>query len=470
MPISSIQENMIMIAFIGFGRLSVSRWWMAMAFVLSGTLVVEQASAADEKGTGAGAGKPATVIEAVRVLDLTTFPLLKGAKEPVNRSVARLSYTAPSDCKTAFEFQRKALASQKWTELPGSNATAEYANGTFTRAGFVASMSVSPLGDPKQPGMVNVSLMLHGNVDLKKLPIPADLKPTYVGPQVAMYSTDVSVEKTAEACRKLLLAQGWQPYGKAGDTQFFKQNAIRLTSYITAAPALKGKTSVSFSAEQLSADVPAPAETVQLQYSDSTKQILFDTKDTEDGIVAFYRKTLGSAGWKATTDNTIKVGFKNVMIFRNTPQDLFELEMYEMKEEQVLRVTLKHQSAAEVAAIEKRLDEAVAAKKSKKEPPLTKVKIVLPPGAKLTEEAKTRLEFTVGAGKAKVAAESIRKGLRDAGWKEVVTTADAMVGEIAFTKDNQELTLSYVDTGFMPAEFTIRGTRVELEKATAGKE
>ncbi|MBI5758574.1 MAG: hypothetical protein HZA46_08660 [Planctomycetales bacterium] len=455
---------------IGFWRLSASLRWMAMTFVLCGTMVVEQASAADEKSTGAGTGKPATVTEAVRVLDLTTFPLLKGAKEPVNRSVARLSYTAPSDCKTAFEFQRKTLASQKWTELPGSNATAEYANGTFTRDGFVASMSVSPLGDPKQPGMVNVSLMLHGNVDLKKLPMPADLKPTYVGPQVAMYSTDVSVEKTAEACRKLLLAQGWQPYGKAGDTQFFKQNAIRLTAYITAAPALKGKTSVSFTAEQLSADVPAPADTVDLQYSDSTKQVLFDTKGSEDSVEAFYRKTLGSAGWKATTDNTVKIGFKDMVIFRNAAQDMFSLEMYEMKDEQVLRVTLKHQSAAEVAAIEKRLDEESAAKKSKKETPLTRVKIVLPPGAKLTEEAKTRLEFTVGAGKAKTTAESIRKGLRDAGWKEVVTTADAMVGEIEFTKDNQELTLSYVDTGFLHAEFTIRGPRVELEKATAGKE
>ena len=57
------------------------------------------------------------------------------------------------------------------------------------------------------------------------------------------------------------------------------------------------------------------------------------------------------------------------------------------------------------------------------------------------------------------------KALKDAGWKEEVLTADAMIGEITFTKEKQELSLSYVDTGVMPAEFTIKGTRVEVEKA-----
>jgi hypothetical protein len=144
---------------------------------------------------------------------------------------------------------------------------------------------------------------------------------------------------------------------------------------------------------------------------------------------------------------------------------MFTLELYPVKDENVLRVTLKHQSAAEVAAIEKHLDGQATAAKKKKELPLPKVTIDLPPGAKLTEQTKSRLEFTVGAGHARAVAASLRKMLRNAGWKEEVTTADGMIGEIAYTKDNQEISLSYVDTGFTPAEFTIRGTRVELERA-----
>ena len=206
--------------------------------------------------------------------------------------------------------------------------------------------------------------------------------------------------ETTDACRKLLVAQGWQPYGKAGDTLFFKQNAIRLTVSIMAAPALGGKTTVSLSSEQLSADLPAPSDTVQLQYADSTKQILFDTKESEDAIVAFYRKSLGSIGWKATTDNTLKIDWKNVLIFRNAAKDMLTLEMYPVKDENVLRVTLKHQSAAEVAAIEKHLDEQAAAAKNKKEMPLPKVTIALPSGVKLIEQTASRLEFTVVAGRA----------------------------------------------------------------------
>ena len=57
--------------------------------------VVAGISSAQEKG----GAKPATVAEAVKVLDLATFPLMKGANEPSERNVARLSYNVPSDCK-----------------------------------------------------------------------------------------------------------------------------------------------------------------------------------------------------------------------------------------------------------------------------------------------------------------------------------------------------------------------------------
>ncbi len=447
------------------GRLGVLPWVVIVGFVTSGAIVVQRASAAGEKA----AGRPATVADAVKVLDLTKFPLLKGAKEPSSRDVARLSYLATSDCKTAFEFQRKGLVGLKWTELPGTMVTDQYATGMFARDGFIASVSTTPYSDPKEPGLANVQVMLHGNVDLAKLPVPADLKPTYGGPQLAMYSTDSPVAQTAEACSKLLVAAGWQPYGKAGDTQFFKQNAVRLTATVMSAPAQGGKTSVTFSSEQLSADVPAPADTVQLQYSDSTKEVLFDTKQAEDEIATFYRKTLSGAGWKATTDNTIQIDWKKALIFRNPAKDMLTLEMYPVEDEKVLRVTADYDSAAEVAALEKSLDEQAAAAKKQMEQeagtPLPKVTIALPPGAKLTEQAETRLEFTVGTGQAKPAADAIRQRLKDAGWKEEILTADAMIGEVRFKKDKQEFSLSYVDPGFIPAEFTLQGTGVEIAKA-----
>ncbi len=452
-----------MSAFKSLGQRQVILCGLAFAIVMSSAVLVERASAADKPV--ATAGKPATVAEAAQALDFMTLPTLKGAIEPVNRSVGRISYSAPSDCKAAFEFHRQGLLKQKWTEQPGTTVTDEYASAMFTREGFVVSMSAIPVG---KPGKVNVSIMLHGNVDLQKLPKPADLKPVYVGPQVAMYSTEVSVEKTAEACRKLLLAQGWLPYGKAGETQFYKQNAVRLTAYISATADPMPKTSVSFSTEQLSADVPAPIENVQLQYSDSTKEVLFDTKESEDAIEKFYRETLAKAGWKATTDKPFTIDWKHGLIFRNAAKDMLELEMYEVEDEKVLRVIVKHQTAAEVAAIEKAHADALAAKKNTPEPKLGKVQITVPAGAEMTEVTEKTLEFTVATGQGKTAAAAIRKALTDADWKETVITADDTVGLIEFKNGEQKISLNYVDPGFIPAEITIRGSGVELEKV-AGK-
>ncbi len=436
---------------------------LVLAIVMGSAVLVARAFAADKPV--ATASKPATVAEAAKALDFMTLPSLKGAIEPISRTVGRISYSVPSDCKAAFEFHRQGLLKQKWTELPGTTVTDEYASGMYTREGFVASMSAIPVGEP---GTVNVSIMLHGNVDLAKLPRPADLKPVYVGPQVAMYSTEVSVEKTTEACRKLLLAQGWLPYGKAGERQFYKQNAVRLTAYISATADPMGKTSVCFSTEQLSADVPAPVENVQLQYSDSTKEVLFDTHESEDAMEKFYRETLTKSGWKATTDKPFKIDWKRGLIFRNAAKDMLELEMYEVEDEKVLRVIVKHQTAAEVAAIEKAHADALAAKKNTPEPKLGKVQITIPAGAEMTEITEKSLEFTVATGQGQTAAAAIRKALTDAGWKETVTTADDMVGVIEFKKGEQEISLNYVDPGFIPAEITIQGTGVELEQV-AGK-
>src|SRR5262249_45465503 len=66
---------------------------------------------------------PATVEQAARVLDLSTFPVPDGAKQLESKHVANLSYLATGDVKAAFEFNRKALVAQGWKELPDSSVT-----------------------------------------------------------------------------------------------------------------------------------------------------------------------------------------------------------------------------------------------------------------------------------------------------------------------------------------------------------
>src|SRR5512144_1853517 len=68
-----------------------------------------------EDTTSADANKPpATVEEAAKVLDLSAFPFMDGAKSTESRHVANLSYVAPGDPKKALEFHRKAFGAQGW--------------------------------------------------------------------------------------------------------------------------------------------------------------------------------------------------------------------------------------------------------------------------------------------------------------------------------------------------------------------
>src|SRR5437773_5366286 len=133
--------------------------------------------AADDTTESDASKTPATVEQAARVLDLSTFPLMGGAKPPESRQVATLFYLATGDTKTAFEFNRKALLAQGWKELPDSSVTDQSASAMFSRSGFLVYVSISP----HDGGTSYVRLMNQGNVKPGKLPVPPNAKAVYVG-------------------------------------------------------------------------------------------------------------------------------------------------------------------------------------------------------------------------------------------------------------------------------------------------
>ncbi len=405
-------------------------------------------------------GSPATTEEAAKVLNLVDFPLVKDAEKPQYQRLAGLSYTAPGTVKDVFEFQRARLSDKKWKELPASYVSDQSANATFSRSGFSLSLMVFSTG---QAGVANVSIINHGNVDLSKLPVPEGAKPFFAGPVSNSYITETSVAETAEACRKLLLEKGWQPYGTAGDVSFFKQNAIRLAARVSSAPAQGGKTVIDYSATLMSTDLPAPADTENLQYADTTAQLFFDTRASQRDVAEFYRRTLANAGWEATTENPVQIDFKKLLIFRNPHLDMLTLEMTEVDGKS--RILVKHQSAADVAELERQIQAEMEQRKMEQNKPLPKVAVMLPEEAKDVEHSKARIEFKIATGKIKAVVETWRKQFAKDGWKEDVTALEDMIGSISFSKGSQKVSVSYDDTGILPAEVTLRGTGVELERA-----
>jgi len=303
----------------------------------------------------------------------------------------------------------------------------------------------------------------------------------YVGDSTAMYETEAAVPATVEACRNLFVAQGWVPYGDAGDSAMFKQNANLVTATVSSAPAQGGKTMIQYSNQLISADIPAPQGVDDLRYGDEPPELTFGTTQNQDAIVDFYRKTLAAAGWKSTMDKLIDVDEKPTMIFRNPAKDMLTLSMSGARGGN-LGVSVRFQSGAEIAERDRKRKEAApklraaaeakAAQEAKEAAELAernkvpKVAVTLPADAKDVKQTNDSIKFTVGKGKAKAAVESFRKQFRDAGWKEDVASLERMAGTLLFSKgDGQRVNITYSDTGFMPTEVSLSAMRAELEAA-----
>jgi hypothetical protein len=434
--------------------------------------------AADDTTDSDAIKTPATVEQAARVLDLSTFPLMDGAKPLETPQVAFLFYLAAGDVKTAFEFNRKALLAQGWKELKDSSVTDQSASATFSRDGFVVYLSVIPY---EKTG-AQVRLQNQGNVKPGKLPVPANAKAVYVGDSSANYVTEDAVPATADACRNVFVAQGWVPYGNALDTAVFKKNAILATAYISSAPAQGGKTSIQYSTQLISADIPAPPNVEELRYVDEPPELTFATAN-KDAIVEFYQKALSAAGWKSTMDKLVYVeGGGPTMIFRNPAKEMITLAVPYDYGSGKLGVSVRFQSATELAERDRKMKEmaprlraeaeAKAAKEAKEAAELAeknrppKVAVTLPAGAKDVKQTNDSIKFTLGKGKAKAAIESFRTQFRDAGWKEEHASMEKMAGTLSFSKEGGgSVTVTYSDTGFMPTEVSLSAFRAELEAA-----
>jgi hypothetical protein len=414
---------------------------------------------------------PATVEQAAQILDLSTFPLMDGAKPERSRQVANLTYAATVSVKPGFDFHHKTLIAQGWKELPNSSVTEQSASAMFARSGFILSLSVFSSG---KSGDLSIMLQNLGNIKPGQLPVPPGTKPVYVGDSTAMYATEAAVPVTAEACRNLFLAKRWSVYGGAGNSTKFKQNAILVTATVSLAPAQGGKTMIQYSTQLISADIPAPPNAEDLRYVDMPPELTFDAAPDQNAVVDFYRKNLAAAGWQSTLDHTVPIDDLPTMIFRNPGKDMLTLSMSAGSRGK-LHASVRFQSAAEIAELDRRIKEQAPALRAKVEEekakeaarlaeankPPPKVAVTLPPDAKGVEQTKDRIKFTVGRGKAKAAAEALRAQLREAGWKEDFASVTPMTGALSYSKEKQSLTLTY--TGMSPPEVNLSAMGAELE-------
>lgn len=431
----------------------------ALASIL---LFFEFASATSLGAAEPKTAAPTTAAAAAKILDLSTLPRMAGSEDPGEKSLANLFYQAPGDVAKVFGFHKSALVERGFKELPASYTSEQSSNATFQKNGYLVSLSVFSAGEPDK---VTVSLNQHGNVDLAKLPKPADAKLLYSGPASVIAMTKASPDKAREECRALLMKKGWEPYGEAGDAMFMRQNAVQLTANVAAAPAQNNQTMISYSAVLMSVELPASPKAIGVHYSDSPAQLAFDFPGSMDELTAFYAKALSPAGWKQTTDQPFKFEIYHELIYRNPAKDMLTLRMHDF--EGKTRGLLRFQSAAEVDEQE-RLAKAELERRAKTSSTPTnskQVPINVPASAKEVKVKGDEISSTVAAGKAKPTVEQLVKELKGHGWKGDVNSLEDLAGAVSLSNDTARLTIHYTDTGILPSEITIDAIGIELVQA-----
>ncbi|MFN0017999.1 MAG: hypothetical protein ACKVP0_07060 [Pirellulaceae bacterium] len=420
---------------------------------------------------------PATPDEAAKVLDLRTIPLMEGAKVGGRRTLGLLMYEAKGTPKVAFEFQRQLLLKKGFKELPGAYLDAMSCSAHFTKDGYhVAASTSEAFSEPKKPGWSSVTFVNDGNVALEKLPVPPGVKPFHPQSYRAAYTIATKPAETTAACRKLLLAAGWEPYGHAGgDMQYFKKNAVKLQLWVSTPPGAEGKTLIQYDTELLQADLPAPPDAADPRYDDSQKHLTFESPTEQtDSILAFYQQRLAKLGWKPTTDKPIVDENKGTqfLIFRNPQKDLLSLDLRTYKEK--VDVRLSHQTAAEVAE-EDRLAKAAAEVKKQQLAAMNKpinVQVPLPAGAKnLDKKATHEFEFSLPSGSGRKTLEAFRELFVKEGWSEEKgRDLGKTSGSINFTKGYGKLSLSYFDLGIGGVDIEVSGSKNIVLEPVASKD
>ncbi len=428
--------------------------------------------------------EPATAEEAAKVLDLRTIPIMEGAKTRSERTLGLLMYEAKGTPKAAFEFHRQQLVKLGFKELPGGYSDKTSSSGNFTKDGFRVSLSAGEIsGDPTKAGWSNVTLGNGGNVALDKLPVPPGVKPFHPTAYEASYTTDAKPAETAAACRKLLLAAGWEPYGEMAPLksnpdmtmQYFKRNNIKLLSWVMTMETEGRKTTlIRYNAELLSVDLPAPADATDPRYTDHQKRLWFESpEDQTDAIFAFYQERLPKQGWKATTEKPIADDGKRTkfLVYRNPQKDMLSLDTVRYSGK--VGVTLTHQTAAEVAEGE-RLAKAQAEVEKQRLAAINKkvnVAVPLPANAKKIDEQEAHMyEFRLATGSGPKELTALREHFLKEGWTEGKGREfDETSGIVLLTKGFARLTLSYWSLGVSGGvDIKVEGTKnVVLEPVSA---
>ena len=170
---------------------------------------------------------PASEKEYLSILDLRTFPLMKDAhkRDRQTQAIALsnvITCQAPGSLEEAILFHRKRFLERGWQETHFDNQIGDRVELYFEKNGYLVTVE---LGQQKKED-VQISVVNHGNVDLRQLPYPAGAE---IGPERSTFVncvTTVSESDAVEFYRKELAKLGWNAAeGRGRGSYLFLQKA-----------------------------------------------------------------------------------------------------------------------------------------------------------------------------------------------------------------------------------------------------
>jgi hypothetical protein len=167
--------------------------------------------------------------------------------------------------------------------------------------------------------------------DARTLPKFADAEIIYEDPAQLIYVTPADVASVADFSQKELSALGWQeyqpPFSQGIDDPnlkalTFKKDGQGLSVFITVAPAQDNKTSVQYSPIPLETDLPALADAMGIEFSDTQLYLGYTTPSDFETVIAFYREQLSAPEWQEAEDMSIVEPEQARLVFANPAQEM----------------------------------------------------------------------------------------------------------------------------------------------------
>jgi hypothetical protein len=250
---------------------------------------------------------PATLKEALAVIDLSTFPVPDGALY-ADKSPVASSYVLPrGDVAKAVELYRSTLVQQGWKPAADPKlfeVGKDWAQLIFVKQGFTLYASV---GVSSGNGNMNAALFHVGNIDARTLPRPAGAEIAEALPSRIIYRTVVKPDDFKEFMCTEMEKQGWQQYsrrlrrgesvresGKYKELKFLS-HAVKAELFIN----LEGdKTRVICGVGLVNEHLPILPDARAIELDEDPLSLSYYTAAAPEKVVDFYQKELAAADWK----------------------------------------------------------------------------------------------------------------------------------------------------------------------------